>query len=257
MVIEKRVLAEPQSVPKSVTEMDQEIGNRQQHLIGLLDGSDFEISRLLPAESLASSFRRPICGRLAKMVKDHLSGASPEWIIMVGARGVGKTTLLAQLYSDPALIKAQKFYLSLDRAQLVDATIADIVAAIEHRLGQSLFTVKAPLFIFLDEVHLIEKWSLAAKIIYDRCRYLFLIRTSSSSIALNTSPDVARRATFIRVGPLTLPESIFIKSQGKDRSPILASAIRFGRYFLVKLLRLMSIKAWSILRSRSDGTGKD
>ena len=55
-------------------------------------------------------------------------------MIMAGLRGVGKTTLLAQLYLHPELRSATKFYLSLDQAQLLGAEMTDVVATLEHKL---------------------------------------------------------------------------------------------------------------------------
>ena len=133
-------------------------------------------------------------------------------MIMAGLRGVGKTTLLAQLYLHPKLKSATKFYLSLDQAQLIGAGMDDVVVALEAKLGHPLAQADKPIFVFLDEVHSLPKWSLAAKILYDRCPRLFLICTSSSALALRTTPDIARRAQFIRIGPLSLPEVVFINA---------------------------------------------
>ena len=103
---------------------------------------------------------------------------------MAGLRGVGKTTLLAQLYLHPQLKTASKFYLSLDQAQFLGAQMQDVERALAFRLGRPLTEAKELIFIFLDEVHCLPQWSLAAKILYDRCRRLFLVCTSSSALAL-------------------------------------------------------------------------
>ena len=41
----------------------------------------------------------------------------PRWLAIAGLRGVGKTTLLAQLYTDLQLENLQKLYIPLDQAQ--------------------------------------------------------------------------------------------------------------------------------------------
>lgn len=193
------------------------LSHQQKLLVEKLDDVDREIARVLPPHSLGRTFQRPIYGQLARDVTNFVkTGRGPQWTIMAGLRGVGKTTLLTQLYLHPEIKSATKFYLSLDQAQFVGAEMEDVVAALEAKLGRPLAEAKEPLFIFLDEVHSLPKWSLAAKILYDRCPKMFLVCTSSSALALWTTPDIARRARFVRVGPLSLPEVIFIKASLDD-----------------------------------------
>ena len=189
------------------------LSHHQQLLVEKLTNADEEINQVLPPDSLGRNFQRPVYGQLVQAVSDFLAtGRGPQWIIMAGLRGVGKTTLLAQLYLHPKLKSAIKFYLSLDQAQLIGVEMNDVVVALEAKLGHALAQADKPVFVFLDEVHSLPKWSLAAKILYDRCPQLFLICTSSSALALWTTPDIARRAQFIRIGPLSLPEVVFINA---------------------------------------------
>ena len=191
--------------------------HRQQLLVEKLDNAKEEIDQLLPQGSLGRYFQRPIYGQLIQAVNDFLvTNRRPQWIIMVGLRGVGKTTLLTQLYLHPDLKTAAKFYLSLDQAQLLGAEMSDVTAALEFKLGHPLAQAEKPIFVFLDEVHSLPKWSLAAKILYDRCPNLFLICTSSSALALWTTPDIARRAQFIRIAPLSLPEAVFMNASHEE-----------------------------------------
>ncbi len=191
--------------------------HRQQLLVEKLDNAKEEIDQLLPQGSLGRYFQRPIYGQLVQAVNDFLiTNQRPQWIIMVGLRGVGKTTLLTQLYLHPNLKTATKFYLSLDQAQLLGAEMSDVTAALEFKLGHPLAKAEKPIFVFLDEVHSLPKWSLAAKILHDRCPNLFLICTSSSALALWTTPDIARRAQFIRIAPLSLPEAVFMNASHEE-----------------------------------------
>ena len=196
---------------------DKELSPRQKLLVEKLDNADREIDLLLRPHSLGRRFARPIHSLLAQDVINFLkAGREAQWIIMTGLRGVGKTTLLAQLYLNQELADAVKFYMSLDQAQLAGAEMSDVVVALEAKLGCPLAEVKQPVFVFLDEVHSLPKWSLAAKILYDRCPKLFLICTSSSALALWTNEDIARRARFVRIGPLSLPEAAFINASNED-----------------------------------------
>ncbi len=196
---------------------NNQLSPQQKLLVEKLDNADQEIDQVLRPHSLGRRFQRPVYGQLAQDVINFAkTGRGPQWTIMSGLRGVGKTTLLTQLYLHPKIKSATKFYLSLDQAQLVGAEMADVIAALEAKLGQPLAEAKEPIFIFLDEVHSLPKWSLAAKILYDRCPKMFLVCTSSSALALWTTPDIARRARFVRVGPLSLPEAIFINASMDD-----------------------------------------
>ena len=201
-----------------VIKMDKEqLSHRQQLLVEKLDNAQEEIDQLLPQGSLGRYFQRPVYGQLIQAANNFLvTKQRPQWIIMVGLRGVGKTTLLTQLYLHPDLKAAAKFYLSLDQAQLIGAEMSDVIAALEFKLGHPLAKAKKPIFVFLDEVHSLPKWSLAAKILRDRCPNLFLICTSSSALALWTTPDIARRAQFVRVGPLSLPEVVFMNASHEE-----------------------------------------
>ena len=195
----------------------KELSPQQRLLIEKLDNADREIDLVLKPHSLGRRFARPIHSLLAQDVVNFLkAGRESRWVIMAGLRGVGKTTLLAQLYLNRELADATRFYLSLDQAQLAGAEMHDVVIALEAKLGCPLTEAKQPVFVFLDEVHSIPKWSLAAKILYDRCSKLFLICTSSSALALWTNKDIARRARFVRIGPLSLPEAAFINASNND-----------------------------------------
>ena len=196
---------------------DKELSPRQKLLVEKLDNADREIDLVLRPQSLGRRFARPIHSLLAQDVINFLkAGREAQWIIMAGLRGVGKTTLLAQLYLNQELADAAKFYISLDQAQLAGAEMSDVVVALEAKLGCPLAEAKRPMFVFLDEVHSLPKWSLAAKILYDRCPKLFLICTSSSALTLWTNEDIARRARFVRIGPLSLPEAAFINASNED-----------------------------------------
>lgn len=153
-------------------------------------------------------------------ISKHLTGFSREpagkncWVIMGGLRGTGKTTLLSQLYlewSEEAGHPAKIFFLSLDEAYGISASFTDIEKVIETELGEKLTSYKHPVYIFLDEVHFINKWSVNAKIWHDRCDQLFLLCTGSSAISFWTNADIARRAKIINIHPLSLPEFVSMK----------------------------------------------
>ena len=170
------------------------------------------VDKLLLEDTGGIKFKRHIYTYL----KDHLnsfleSKSGSKWIIMSGLRGVGKTTLLGQLYSDPQIKDEARFYLSLDVVKKVGATIIDVEEAIEDILGHKIESYPKPLYIFLDEVHFLSDWSLAIKTLVDSSSKLFVVCTGSSALTLQTNADVARRASFTKIHPLSFTEFVSMK----------------------------------------------
>ena len=142
-------------------------------------------------------------------------GRKNTWIILGGLRGVGKTTLLAQLYIDwrkkLGQTKAKFFYLSLDEFDSRSATFEDLEKVLESQLKEKLYKYQHPVFLFLDEVHFLNKWSVNAKVWHDQCPKLFLICSGSSAISFWANADAKRRANIIYIDPLTLNEFVRLK----------------------------------------------
>lgn len=184
-------------------------------------------------------FQRTAYRRLESQLLNFIEQKQPKpnWIIMPGLRGVGKTTLLAQLYNHPKLEKEPlKFYLSMDGIANRRLGYQDIVDAVESRLGCSLYETKNKLFIFLDEVHFWgQNWDLNLKILYDKNYSLFLVCTGSSALSLNMTPDSARRADIVRIQPLSLVEYMVLETkvrQDRVSNPKTRSSLtKISRHF--------------------------
>ena len=141
---------------------------------------------------------------------DHFLGApNNHWLLMPGLRGVGKTTILKQLYHDIGL-SGSKFYLSFDQVKILDPDyrMADIIAALEESLQSKLEDYSEPLVLLFDEVQYMPDWALGLKTVFDRCRRVFILATGSSALALQTNPDVARRADLVKAYPLSLGDFV-------------------------------------------------
>jgi uncharacterized protein len=137
-----------------------------------------------------------------------------RWVTMYGLRGAGKTTLLAQLYEQTNIDKKRKLFLSVDQVVgIFGVSLKDVIDVYEEILGSSFEQINEPVFLFLDEVQYDEKWALFLKTIYDRSSKVFIIATGSSALLLQTSPDVARRAIFEKLYPMSFTEYIKIKNK--------------------------------------------
>ena len=160
--------------------------------------------------NISTNYKRRIWDSINQYIQRFLSNQANQWIIIPGLRGVGKTTLLAQLYNHPSLMgeEIDRFYFSLEQLSLTGASVNDLVEAfkfLRQQYPERMF------FIFLDEVHSDPQWSLACKIIFDQIPNSFLVCTGSSALSLRLNPDSARRAHLIKMYPLSLTEFVAIR----------------------------------------------
>lgn len=154
--------------------------------------------------------QRHIYVRLEKHLTDFIAGQTEQrWLIVPGLRGVGKTTVLSQLFLKlmGQYDSLRILYVSLDEVSgLLDASLKDVLDAYESILGQSFERLTEPIFIFVDEVQYDPKWGLALKSLYDRSKNIFICCTGSSAIHLQTNADVYRRVIWEKLYPLSFPE---------------------------------------------------
>ena len=155
-------------------------------------------------------YKRRIWDSVNQYIQRFLSSQANQWVIIPGLRGIGKTTLLAQLYNHPSLIRAEisRFYFSLEQLSLTGASVNDLVEALKFLRREH---PERMFFIFLDEVHSDPQWSLGCKIIFDQIPNSFLVCTGSSALSLRLNPDSARRAHLIKMYPLSLTEFVAIR----------------------------------------------
>lgn len=153
------------------------------------------------------------------------------WIAMPGLRGIGKTTILAQLYNDPVFRRCTKIYASFDRVHTIGATTQEFINACETYIGSSFEAHDGPIVLFLDEVQYLENWAIGMKTVFDRTRRIFIFCTGSSALSLQTDANVARRIDIIKLHPLCFTEFVMIKQAHMRRPmtrpiPNLAQGIR-------------------------------
>ncbi|MBI5872041.1 AAA family ATPase, partial [archaeon] len=150
-------------------------------------------------------------------IKKEKGASENRIIVLPGLRGVGKTTMLLQLYD--FLIKKQSIsqdkvlYFSTDELKdYLGASILDVINVfIEDILKTTLAMLDEKVFILIDETHFDEKWGTAAKIVYDQSKNVFLLLTGSSALNIEMSMDLARRAKKEKVFPLSFSEYLALK----------------------------------------------
>jgi predicted AAA+ superfamily ATPase len=177
---------------------------------------------------------RFILYRLKNIINDFIS-SSKEYnrlILMPGIRGVGKTTVLSQLYlyliEELKIPRERVIFLSVDSlVKVMNSSIYDFLQSYEKSiLLKYLSEIEEPIFLLLDEVHYDEKWPFVLKMIYDTAPKVFVVATGSSALSLMSTADLARRATVEEIFPLNFSEYLMlekgeIKSYSKLRSFVL------------------------------------
>ena len=164
--------------------------------------------------------RRPAFFRVEKYINDFLLGKfESRWVIIPGLRGVGKTTILAQLFFTFGSTFKKKninpkniIYISVDDIITAGLTLKEVLEAYENVLGHTFESQPTPILLFIDEVQQDAQWAAVLKSMYDKARNVFVVCTGSSAVQLQTNADVARRGIFEKLYPLNFGEYQMLKN---------------------------------------------
>lgn len=160
--------------------------------------------------------KRNIFIRVKKLLNDFVAGQRELRMVAIpGLRGVGKTTLLAQLFLElfPRYPK-EMLYISAD--QVVRHLRSDLYTVFEEYqkiLGTSFERLDKEIFVFIDEIHFDKSWPNVLKTIYDRSKKVFVVCTGSSALSLQSTPDLARRVIFEKLYPMNFTEYVLLKTK--------------------------------------------
>jgi predicted AAA+ superfamily ATPase len=103
--------------------------------------------------------------------------------IILGDRGIGKTTTLAQIMTNYP--KDKVLYINLDDIEHIDLSLVEVAKEFELYGGKLLL---------LDEIHKYKNWSSHLKTIYDKLN-IQVIASGSSALEINKgSHDLSRRS---------------------------------------------------------------
>jgi len=122
---------------------------------------------------------------------------------IIGARGVGKTTLLLQYLKERTTSK-ETLYLIGDHPLVVGEGLFGIADAFQKVGGKVLI---------IDEIHKIKDFEIALKLIYDSFFDLKVIFTGSSAVALDhAKADLSRRAMLYTLPVLSFREYLELET---------------------------------------------
>jgi predicted AAA+ superfamily ATPase len=116
---------------------------------------------------------------------------------IIGARGVGKTTMILQ-YIKENLDSKKALYVSADDMYFGENKLLDLADDFYKNAGEHLF---------IDEIHKYSDWSRELKNIYDAFPTLKVVFTGSSVLdILKGSADLSRRAIMYKLHGLSFRE---------------------------------------------------
>lgn len=151
---------------------------------------------LTKVKSVSVSFKRYLY---------HKIDWNDRLIIIKGARGAGKTTLILQYIKETFGYNDKALYVSLDDIWFADNRLVNLADEFVKMGGTHLF---------VDEVHKYPDWSREIKNIYDDHSDLHLILTSSSALQiLKGSSDLSRRSMIYNLNEMSLREFIRLHYQ--------------------------------------------
>ncbi|WP_407381388.1 ATP-binding protein [Methanobrevibacter sp.] len=140
-----------------------------------------------------------------------------RYIVLPGIRGVGKTTILFQVYdylmNQKNINPEQILYFSCEELNKIED--CDIYDTIKYYLktfhNSSLLTLDEKIFLLIDESHFDKDWSISGKIITDKSKNIFAIFTGSSAINLEYNAEAARRMIRYPITPLNYSQHLKLK----------------------------------------------
>ena len=152
--------------------------------------------------------------------------------LLSGIRGIGKTTLLGQLFSRG---NYEKIYLDVSRLSLEGISLNDFFKFYEEEKSFHFENLDRKLIIFLDEAHYDQDWGIFLKSIFDRTKghkNVLVIATGSSALKIKLNPDLSRRSISEELYPLKFSEFLILKgitSPIRGLSDNLQNAVLFSK----------------------------
>ena len=163
-----------------------------------------EYSDLSRLYSLSSRRVRDISLRYFRHLMSRIDWEN-RLILLMGARGTGKTTMLLQRIRTAFPDSQEALYLSLDHLWFRTHSVYEAVEAHVQNGGTH---------VFLDEVHYLEDWELLIKNLYDDFPSLHIVYTGSSILKLRKAQaDLSRRQSEYILPGLSFIEYLELEGQ--------------------------------------------
>lgn len=192
----------------------------KQELIDYIHAKQRE-TRILSTNHLEKITNKRLKFTELKKHADNFLDADSEYynrfIMMSGLRGVGKTTILYQLYDyltkEKNISEENIFYLDLHDLQSVyDVGIKEVFDLYLEDIHQTIPAgLNKKIFFFVDEAQLDKNWADYARLLFDKTFNIFMIFTGSSALGLELNVDASRRITKEQLLPCSFQEYLLLK----------------------------------------------
>lgn len=191
--------------------------------------------------------KREVVNTIEDFIKGYQErGTEPRTIAVAGLRGVGKTTLVAQLYKEVQCEQYHKLYISVDELiRVLGVGLRDALSVYEEILGTVFERLETPVYLFLDEIHYEERWAAIIKSIYDTSRKVFVVATGSAALLIQPDTDLSRRLVIQKLYPMSFTEMMLIKEnipQPKELSQQIMQSIFSSTSAEESFARLEAVK---------------
>lgn len=172
--------------------------------------------KIVNMESLVKIYLRLVQETDAKMFRYLYKNI--DWdercIAIIGAKGVGKTTMLLQHIKTTFTNKDEALFASLDNTWFANHTIFDLADE---------FYINGGTHLFLDEIHHYPNWAIEIKNIYDSFPKLKIVFTGSSLLQIyKSTTDLSRRVVYEKLEGLSFRE--FLKFENIGDFPVYSLA---------------------------------
>jgi predicted AAA+ superfamily ATPase len=128
---------------------------------------------------------------------------------LIGARGVGKTTLMLQYIKEILSQDQRVFYFSADSIYFRQTTLLGFIDDLYRLEGYRIF--------FIDEIHQYANWNQELKNIYDAFPDVKVIYSGSSMLeVMKGSHDLSRRATLYHLHGMSFREYLNFGARGDE-----------------------------------------
>ena len=160
--------------------------------------------------------------------------------IIIGQRGVGKTTVIIQyILSNYDLLSTQALYLPVDHFVFGKRNLYETAEEF-HNIGGEL--------ICFDEIHKYENWSRELKSIYDSFPKLKMIASGSSAMKIQKeSYDLSRRAIVHNMTGLSFREYIDLKLKLATKTYTLESILTNHEKIAADIVKIIENKNEKVL----------
>lgn len=162
---------------------------------------------------------------MVKYIDKFLNGENiNRYFVLPGIRDVGKSTILFQIYNyllrEKHIKPTNIMYISVDTLkQISNSSIMDAIEVyLKITFDSTIYTVKEPVFLLIDEAQYDKDWSLTGKIMFDASKKIFMVFSGSSALDLSYNADSARRLLRIPITPLNFSEHLKLKYDYHDNN---------------------------------------